>query len=71
MNEPTCDWIITNSTATKRCGSDAMFMEPGAGPFFCWKHADDYEDVLGDVLISIPEHIKTTLAVKQNERTHL
>lgn len=51
---PTCSWIIATRPSTVFCPHSPTHYEPDGAGQFCECHAEDYEDVFGDVLHEFP-----------------
>ncbi len=50
-----CEWLIFHGRLAALCPSKATHVDPSSGSVFCETHAEDFEEVFGDVLQSLPQ----------------
>lgn len=49
-----CEWILAVGRKVASCPAVATRLDPSTGGALCPAHAEDYEEIFGDVLVDLP-----------------
>lgn len=63
-----CEWLIGRGRLSALCPCEATHIDPSTGSVFCESHAEDYEDVFGDVLHTLSPNAQVSHGAEKGQQ---